>query len=96
MFRFVNPKAEIRVAGGREGHLRSLQALALYPANSLFVDGYLTTKGEQKHEVYQMIEDAGFELDGDVSQQMRLSSEKYVIHGSRDFMNPKTARVGEG
>ena len=25
LMRFVNPRAEIRVAGGREGHLRSLQ-----------------------------------------------------------------------
>jgi biotin synthase len=31
----------------REGHLRSLGSLALYPANSLFAEGYLTTKGER-------------------------------------------------
>jgi biotin synthase len=64
LMRFVNPRAEIRVAGGREGHLRGMQALALYPANSLFVDGYLTTKGDATRETYEMIRDAGFEVEG--------------------------------
>ena len=45
LLRFLNPKAEIRMAAGREIHLRSLQGLGLYPANSLFMDGYLNTKG---------------------------------------------------
>ena len=62
--RFVNPTAEILVAGGREGHLRSMQPFALYPANSLFVEGYLTTKGDPVNETYQMIRDAGFEIEG--------------------------------
>ncbi|HWH78501.1 MAG TPA: biotin synthase BioB, partial [Candidatus Binatus sp.] len=35
LFRFVNPSKEIRVAGGREVNLRSLQPLSLYPANSM-------------------------------------------------------------
>jgi biotin synthase len=64
LMRFVNPTAEIRVAGGREGNLRSLQHLSLYPANSLFVDGYLTTMGDATRETYRMIADAGFEVDG--------------------------------
>ncbi|HZD39522.1 MAG TPA: biotin synthase BioB, partial [Terriglobales bacterium] len=38
LFRFVNPNKEIRVAGGREVNLRSLQPLSLYPANSIFVN----------------------------------------------------------
>ena len=62
--RFINPNAEIRVAGGREGHLRTMQPFALYPANSLFVEGYLTTKGDPVAETYAMIRDAGFEIDG--------------------------------
>ncbi len=64
LMRLVNPRAEIRVAGGREGHLRSLQALALWPANSLFVEGYLTTRGDAVRETYAMIRDAGFEVEG--------------------------------
>ena len=64
LMRLVNPAAEIRVAGGREGHLRGMEALALWPANSLFVEGYLTTRGDAVAETYRMIRDAGFEVDG--------------------------------
>ncbi|HXV49865.1 MAG TPA: biotin synthase BioB [Candidatus Binatia bacterium] len=63
LFRFVNPDKEIRVAGGREVNLRSLQPLSLYPANSIFVNGYLTTPGQAASDAHQMIADLGFELD---------------------------------
>ncbi|CAM5335310.1 Biotin synthase OS=Streptomyces rimosus subsp. rimosus (strain ATCC / DSM 40260 / JCM 4667 /NRRL 2234) OX=1265868 GN=bioB PE=3 SV=1 [Streptomyces rimosus subsp. rimosus] len=36
MVRFVRPDVEVRLAGGREAHLRSLQPLALHLANSIF------------------------------------------------------------
>lgn len=62
MFRFVNPASELRIAGGREKHLRSLQPLGLYVANSVFVGDYLTTKGQAPEEDYQMIRDLGFEV----------------------------------
>lgn len=62
MMRFVNPKSELRIAGGREKHLRSLQPLSLYVANSLFVGDYLTTKGQPPESDYKMIEDMGFEV----------------------------------
>jgi biotin synthase len=63
LFRFVNPSKEIRVAGGREVNLRSLQPLSLYPANSIFVNGYLTTPGQDASDAHQMIADLGFDLD---------------------------------
>jgi len=63
LFRFLHPKTELRVAGGREFNLRSMQALALYPADSLFVGGYLTTPGMPAAEAWKMIEDLGFEVD---------------------------------
>ncbi len=62
MFRFVNPDREIRIAGGRELHLGSLQPLGLYPANSLFVSDYLTTRGQPASADFRMIEDLGFEI----------------------------------
>ncbi len=62
MFRFVNPRSELRIAGGREIHLRSLQPLGLYAANSLFVGDYLTTKGQPPEQDYRMIEDLGFRI----------------------------------
>jgi biotin synthase len=67
LMRLVNPRAEVRVAGGREGHLRSLEPLALYPANSLFVEGYLTTRGDAVNDTYRMIRDAGFEVQGNAA-----------------------------
>jgi len=63
MFRFVHPRTDLRVAGGREITLRALQVMALYPANSIFTQGYLTTAGTTPHDDHQMIRDAGFELE---------------------------------
>jgi biotin synthase len=65
MMRLVNPAAEIRIAGGREMHLGSLQALGLYVANSIFVGDYLTTKGQAPEADYRMIEEMGFVVTGD-------------------------------
>jgi biotin synthase len=62
MFRFVNPTSELRIAGGREIHLGSLQALGMYAANSLFVGDYLTTQGQAPAADYKMIEELGFEI----------------------------------
>ncbi|MDY4023157.1 biotin synthase BioB [Staphylococcus borealis] len=64
MFRLINPSKEIRIAGGREVNLRSLQAIALKAANSIFVGDYLITGGQPNELDYQMIEDLGFEIDG--------------------------------
>ncbi|WP_189012713.1 biotin synthase BioB [Paenibacillus marchantiophytorum] len=63
LFRFICPSKEIRVAGGREVNLRSLQPLALFAANSLFVGDYLTTAGQDVSADHQMIEDLGFEIE---------------------------------
>ncbi len=63
MFRFVHPRTDLRVAGGRELTLRSLQVFALYPANSIFTQGYLTTGGATAYSDHEMIRDAGFELE---------------------------------
>jgi biotin synthase len=63
MMRFVHPRTDLRVAGGRELTLRQLQVQALYPANSIFTQGYLTTGGATIESDHQMIKDAGFELE---------------------------------
>jgi len=60
LFRFINPDAEIRAAGGREANLRSMESLALFPANSLFSEGYLNVGGHGIDKTKSMIEDAGF------------------------------------
>jgi biotin synthase len=63
LFRFILPSQEIRIAGGREVHLRSLQPLGLYPANSIFIGDYLTTAGQAAKMDLEMIRDAGFVLE---------------------------------
>lgn len=60
MFRFVNPGREIRIAGGREVCIGSMQALSLYAANSMFTVGYLTTPGQGYPADTDMIAQAGF------------------------------------
>ncbi|NGO69866.1 biotin synthase BioB [Streptomyces boncukensis] len=64
MVRFVHPDAEVRLAGGREIHLRTLQPLALHLANSLFLGDYLTSEGQEGKADLDMIADAGFEVEG--------------------------------
>jgi biotin synthase len=63
LFRYMNPTKEIRIAGGREENMRSLQPLGLYAANSIFVGDYLTTKGQEETRDHQMLRDLGFEID---------------------------------
>jgi len=63
LLRFVCPEKEIRVAGGREVNLGSLQPLALYPANAIFIGDYLTTPGQAAEADYRMIADLGFEIE---------------------------------
>ena len=67
LFRFYNPSTEIRVAGGREYNLGHLQPLSLYPANAMFVNGYLTTDGQPADEAIAMIRQMGFEIEPAVS-----------------------------
>lgn len=63
LFRLVNPTKEIRIAGGREVNLRSLQSTALMVANSIFVGDYLITGGQPNQLDYDMIKDMGYEID---------------------------------
>ncbi|MEU5051749.1 biotin synthase BioB [Streptomyces sp. NPDC021096] len=64
MVRFVCPDVEVRLAGGREVHLRSMQPLALHLANSIFLGDYLTSEGQEGKADLAMIADAGFEVEG--------------------------------
>ncbi len=65
LFRLLNPRSTLRIAGGRELHLRSLQTMGLYAANSIFVGDYLTTEGQAANLDIEMIRDMGFEVVGD-------------------------------
>jgi biotin synthase len=64
LYRFFFPDVELRIAGGRELHLRSLQPFGLMIANSIFAGDYLTTEGQPAGTDRQMIADLGFEIEG--------------------------------
>ena len=61
LYRFMFPTTEVRIAGGREVHLRSVQGLGLELANSIFVGDYLTTEGQAANADLQLLADWGFE-----------------------------------
>jgi biotin synthase len=79
LYRFLNPKASLRISGGREVHLRSLQSLGLYVANSIFIGDYLTTKGQSAKEDLAMIRDLGFEIEGDPLPSQKPESLPEVV-----------------
>ncbi|WP_121615847.1 biotin synthase BioB [Virgibacillus halodenitrificans] len=68
LFRFINPTKEIRISGGREVNLRSLQPFGLFAANSIFIGDYLTTDGQEGTKDHQMLKDLGFEVDYETSE----------------------------
>lgn len=78
LYRFLNPSAELRASAGREGHLRSLEVMGLYPANSLFLQGYLNAKGSSNLKTLRMIKDAGFQIKSDVNLDDLIAKEGSV------------------
>ncbi len=88
LFRFINPQAEIRTAAGREYHLRSMEVMSLYPANSLFLDGYLNTRGKSRQDTLQMIIDAGFTIKSD------KSAEELLLHEEEETLADSSSAPG--
>jgi len=64
LYRLLFPDVEVRIAGGREVHLRSLQPLGLLLANSIFAGDYLTTRGQAAKADLAMIADMGLRVEG--------------------------------
>jgi len=63
MFRFVMPKKDIVICGGREVTLRSLQPLMFSAgANMTLLGNYLTTAGNKPEDDIKMIEDLGLKV----------------------------------
>ena len=63
IFRLALPTADIKVAGGREANLRSLQSWIFHAgATSIITGGYLTTPGQGADADLQMIRDLGLEV----------------------------------
>ena len=61
LYRLILPRANIKLAGGREENLRDLQSLSLIAgANGFIMGGYLTTSGRNPEMDIRMVEDLGF------------------------------------
>jgi biotin synthase len=70
LFRFMFPDVEVRLAAGREIHLRNMQSLALHLANSMFLGDYLTSEGQPGADDLQLIADAGFVVESAEQQTL--------------------------
>ncbi|MEW6776364.1 MAG: biotin synthase BioB [Bdellovibrionota bacterium] len=81
--RFLNPKADVRAAGGREVVLRSLQPFVLYAANSIFTSGYLTTAGAAPSDDHRMILDLGFTIQEVVEEHADECDEPHASAEAR-------------
>ena len=75
IFRFIHPKANIKLAGGRELNLGVyFQEKALRGgANGFVVGGYLTTTGNPLREDFEMLKQAGFSM-GSAGERCGCSS----------------------
>ena len=62
-YRFVLPKQDIGILGGREVNLKQLQPLIFAAgANVILIGNYLTTKGQSPGKDLEMIRDLGLEI----------------------------------
>ncbi len=64
LFRLIFPDVEVRIAGGRETHLRTFQPFGLLLANSVFAGDYLATRGQPAEADRRMIAELGLRIEG--------------------------------
>jgi biotin synthase len=63
VWRFIIPRAILKIAGGREVHLMNKERLALKAgANGIITGGYLTTGGNSSDQDIAMIRDIGLKI----------------------------------
>lgn len=75
VFRFLLPRAEIRIAGGRQ-FLRDLQAMIFMAgASGVMIGDYLTTPGRSVDDDLQMLRDLGITVRGDTQQRRAAANE---------------------
>ncbi len=78
-YRYMLPKAEIRIAGGRQflGDMQSMIFMA--GASGVMIGDYLTTKGRSVQDDIKMIQDLKLDVRGD-TQQRRQTAEAQVAN----------------
>lgn len=63
LFRLINPRAVIKIAGGREVNLGTHQERALRAgANGIIIGGYLTTQGDPVQKDIELLRRAGLQV----------------------------------
>ena len=73
-FRYLMPKAEIRIAGGRQ-FLGDMQAMIFMAgASGVMIGDYLTTKGRSVQDDLKMIRDLKLEVRGDTQQRREVTA----------------------
>ncbi len=71
-YRYLLPKAEIRVAGGRQ-HLRDMQSMIFFAgASGIMVGDYLTTVGRSIDDDLQMLDDLKLKVRGDTQKSRKV------------------------
>ncbi len=90
LMRLTNPDSELRIAGGREHHLRSLQPMGLLIANSIFIGDYLTAKGQSPEDDIAMIRDLGFEVLGAADQRRIATTGDVALKSREERLFPAT------
>jgi len=66
LYRFILPRTNLKIAGGRVLNLRDLQSWMFYAgANGILSGNYLTTTGRAVKEDVQMLTDLGLQVDSD-------------------------------
>ena len=88
LMRFTTPAAELRIAGGREHHLRSLQPMGLLIANSIFIGDYLTAKGQRPEDDIAMIRDLGFEVLGAADHRRTVEADGVALKSRAERLAP--------
>jgi biotin synthase len=64
VWRFIMPKTILKIAGGREVHLKDKEKIALKAgANGIITGGYLTTGGNDSHKDITMIKEIGLKTE---------------------------------
>jgi biotin synthase len=53
-----------------------MEVMALYPANSMFIDGYLNVEGSMASRTLEMIRDAGFTVKTNSDDTEQLKQEE--------------------
>ena len=75
LFRYMLPRAEIRIAGGRQ-FLRDLQSMIFMAgASGVMIGDYLTTRGRAVEDDLRMLRDLGVAIRGDTQQRRARAGE---------------------